>query len=102
MILNGKNVVVLYLEDWQIKMIKDFLHVDCYRWEVPIEDAKIMRYGSPVNPPVQYKRMYLTDWQMRELKDEAGMTCDFIELKKAIYMEYGVPLENSKIIQSKN
>lgn len=81
MILNGKNVVVLYLENWQKRMIKDFLGVECDIWEVPVEEAGNIKYGSPF-PPSVHKRMYLTDWQMRELRDEAGITCDFIELIK--------------------
>ena len=40
-----------------------------------------MKYGSPF-PSSKFKRMYLTGWQMRELRDEAGITCDFVELTK--------------------
>ena len=82
MIRDGKNVVILYLTNWQRRMIKDFLGMECDRWEVPMEKAKRMRYGFLADHPVEYKKMYLTDWQMRELRDEAGITCDFVELKK--------------------
>jgi hypothetical protein len=90
MMRNGKQVVVLYLEDWQQRMIKDFLGVDCDQWEVPIEKGPVFLYGVFLHPPSEYKRMYLTEWQMREVRDEAGTTCDFIELKKEINMKYGV------------
>jgi hypothetical protein len=89
MLIDDKNVVVLYLEDWQKRMIKDFLGLECDRWEVLVEDANNFKYGSPF-PPSQYKRMYLTDWQMRELRDEAGITCDFVELKKEFHRLYGI------------
>ena len=82
MILNGKKVVVLYLEDWQQRTIKDFIGVDCETWEIPLEGQITPLYMVPLPQPSMYKRMYLTDWQMRGLRDEAGMTCDFIELKK--------------------
>ena len=79
--LEGKDVVVLYLTDWQMRMVKDFLGDDCHRIHVPVEHVPNTLYG--VFPPApDTKKMYLTDWQMRELRDEAGMTCDFIELKK--------------------
>jgi len=97
MIRNEKNVVFLFLENWQKRMIKDFLGADCDSWEVPVEEGVKVMYGIPSpNKKIEHKRMYLTDWQMRELRDEAGITCDFIELKKgidtigAIY-RYGVP-----------
>lgn len=92
MILNDKNVVVLYLENWQKRMIKDFLGVECDRWDIPIEEAGNLLYRSPF-PESEYKKMYLTGWQMRELRDEAGTNCDFIELRKDIELihRYGVP-----------
>jgi hypothetical protein len=91
MILNGKKVVVLYLEEWQKRMIKDFLGVECDHWEIPIEEVPIYMYGVPSAEKIIYKRMYLTDWQMRELKDEAGITGYFIELKKETAPKYAVP-----------
>lgn len=90
MLRNGKNVVILYLEDWQRRMIKDFLKVDCDTWEVPVEEANNYKYGVPC-PPSEHKKMYLTSWQMRELRDEAGITCDFVELTKEIKMRYAAP-----------
>lgn len=95
MIRDGKRVVILFLENWQKRMIKDFLGVDCDSWEVPIEEGIKIMYGSPTMEPVDYKKMYLTDWQMKELRDEAGIICDFVELRKidsvgAIF-RYGLP-----------
>lgn len=94
MILKGKEMVVLYLEDWQQRMIKDFLGIDCDRWEVPVTEAHNLKYGAPC-PTSEHKKMYLTGWQMRELRDEAGMTCDFIELIKEQHQKvmYKVPAE---------
>jgi hypothetical protein len=93
LIINGNKVVVLYLEDWQRNMIKDFLGVDCDRWEIPVDGSIKPLYMVPVPQPSEHKKMYLTDWQMRELRDEAGMTCDFIELKKEhpYILKYAAP-----------
>ncbi len=91
--VRGKKVLILYLTDWQRRMVKDFLGVDCYYWEVPIGcgGPPVVRYGVrfPMNPNA--KRMYLTDWQKREIKDEAGESCDFIELEPGTINDYGVP-----------
>jgi hypothetical protein len=98
MLIDDKNVVVLYLEDWQKRMIKDFLGVECDYWEVPVEEQEgsekftpVILYAVVTHQPTEYKKMYLTDWQMRELRDEAGITCDFVELKKeSPFVKYGV------------
>jgi len=89
--IKGKKVFILYLTDWQRRMVKDFLGVDCNHWEVPIDGNSNLKYGirTPTNPLV--KKMYLTDWQIRELKDEVGVSCDFVELEKGIRLLYGVP-----------
>jgi len=87
--VHDKLVIVLYLEDWQKRLIKDFLGKECDTWDVPIKEAHNLKYGSPC-PPSEHKRMYLTDWQMRELRDLAGVTCDFIELEKGIVLKYFV------------
>jgi hypothetical protein len=75
------NQIVLYLEDWQKKMIKDYLGVDCESCSVPLDAnaPTIFRYGVR-SPEPGYKRMYLTEWQIKELRDVAGASCDFIEL----------------------
>jgi len=47
----------------------------------------------PKNPKV--KKMYLTDWQKREMMDEAGISCNFIELDDEVVprFRYGLPTE---------
>ena len=90
MVVEGKRVIYLYLADWQMRMVYDFLGVECDGMEIVVEDPIIHLYG--VGRHKDAKRMYLTDWQMRELRDETGATCDFIELTKDINVfRYGVP-----------
>ncbi len=92
--VKGKKILRLYLTDWQMRMVKDTLGVDCHFWEVPIDD-QVLKYGirTPQNPKV--KRMYLTDWQKREMMDEAGISCNFIELDDEVVprFRYGLPTE---------
>jgi len=79
MIRNGGKTVVLYLEDWQKRMVKDFLGVECDTYEVTIgKPDVIFRYGIPNHE--ESKRMYLTDRQFRQIKDEARIVCEFVEL----------------------
>lgn len=89
--IRGKKFVVIYLEDWQIRMVKDFLGVDCHTWTVELGGGSVVRYG--VGPPdnSKVKKLFLTDWQKRELRDEAGEVCDFIELEQGVHVLYGVP-----------
>lgn len=82
MLRNGVKTLVLYLEDWQKRMIKDFLGADCDTYEVPVEDPVVLKYGVPTH--TESKRMYFTDWQIREMRDEAGVVCEFIELHKEV------------------
>jgi hypothetical protein len=91
MLVNGVKTAVLYLEDWQKKMIKDFLKIDCDTYTVSLgggPNPVHTRYGILTDEKL--KRMYLTDWQIRELKEEIGDMCDYIELHKdivsALYM----------------
>lgn len=77
----GKKVFVMYLTNWQRRMVKDFLGVDCHCWEVPIDGMAIL-YGVRIPKDVKVKRMYLTNWQIREMKDETGHACNFIELEQ--------------------
>lgn len=86
MTTSGENIVVLYLEDWQKRMIKDFIGVECDRWDLPISTSPTMSaYACPNSfSPSKHKRMYLTNWQRKELRDEAGASCDFIELRRDI------------------
>jgi hypothetical protein len=90
--INGKKHVVLYLEDWQIRMVKDFLGVDCHQWVVPVGGTPSLRYGIRIPTDPTLKRMYFTDWQKREIKDIAGESCDFVELRKGMIVKYGVPV----------
>lgn len=82
MIRNGVKSVVLYLEDWQKRMIKDFLGVERNTYEVEIGKPSPVthKYGIPTHE--ESKRMYFTDWQIREMRDEAGVVCEFLELHK--------------------
>jgi hypothetical protein len=91
--IDGKKHVIIYLEDWQRRMVKDFLGVDCHSWDVSVGDASHAKYGvgPPDNPKL--KKMYLTDWQIREIKEEAGEYCDYVELDKGIITDYGLSAE---------
>ncbi len=93
MLLKGVKTVVIYLEDWQKRMIKDFLGVDCntYAVQVRTPSGPIPKYGIPTDESL--KRMYFTDWQIREMRDESGVVCEFIELhKNDIKLLYGVDI----------
>lgn len=83
---NGVKKLVLYLEEWQKQMIKDFLGADCntYEIDIPTVPHPVLRYAIPTSD--QYKRMYFTDWQMREIRDEAGVECEFVELHRNMPM----------------
>jgi hypothetical protein len=92
MLRKGVKTLVLYLENWQKRMIKDFLEVDCDTYAVPIADPTILKYGIPFHG--ESKRMYFTDWQIREMRDEAGVVCEFVELHKdIIHTLYAVPTD---------
>lgn len=89
--LQGKKFVVIYLTDWQKRMVKDFLQKECHAWKVPIDDP-VVKYGVRPTPEGRVKKMYLTDWQVREIRTEAGVCCDYIELEKEIaHTLYGIP-----------
>ncbi len=76
----GKKYLVIYLTDWQKRMVKDFLKKDCNFWKVPIEGS-VPKYAVNPEPETHVKKMYLTDWQSREIRAEAGVSCDYVELK---------------------
>ena len=66
MIRNGVKTVVIYLEGWQKRMVKDFLGVDCDTYEFSLPEgagAFHPLYAAPTHE--ECKRMYFTDWQMR-------------------------------------
>jgi len=99
MIRSGKKTVVIYLEDWQMRMVKDFLGVDveCGTYEVTLPGPAappVVKYGVPTDEKL--KRMYFTDWQIREMRDETGVVCEFIELHKDIIvnLRYMAPHRN--------
>jgi hypothetical protein len=99
--IKGKKFVSLYLTDWQMRMVKDFLGVDCHQWTVEINGPPVMRYMAPpfrkedLDP--EAKRMYLTDWQKREIEDLTGEKCEFIELKSGAVVKYmGPPMAEIK------
>jgi hypothetical protein len=96
----GVKSVVLYLEDWQQRMIKDTLGIECntYTVDVNVPGDPIVRY-KVVTPSedAALKRMYFTDWQIRELRDLTGVHCEFIELHPdAIRMLYAAPYDGVK------
>jgi hypothetical protein len=95
MLRKGVKTLVLYLEDWQKRMIKNELNLDsvCDYYELQIEASAnpIPKYGVPTDPSL--KRMYFTDWQIREIRDETGKECEYIEISKILHngMRYKPP-----------
>ena len=101
---NTQAQLMLYLEDWQMRMIKDFCGLDCDCWTISITDLKpALRYFGPVassGTPVTVKRMYFTDWQKREIADELGVDpvpCDYIDLTRIPHRAF-VPRTFAEII----
>jgi hypothetical protein len=91
---NNKKVVTLHLESWQKKMTTDLLGIENEDMVLPIEEGKNLIYGVHGHTPYLEHRMYLTEDQMKQIKDEAGQSCDFIELKKgARNLMYGISTE---------
>jgi len=91
---NGKKYVVIYLEDWQMRMVKDFLGVECDKWEVEVGPTGLHPlYAVGVPKKKEAKRMYLTDWQTREFQDDTGEVCHYFELVKEgpPIFRYGLP-----------
>ena len=93
-IINGVRTIVLYLEDWQQRMVKDVLGIDCDTYAVRIEEPTVLRYAVITSQDL--KRMYFTDWQIREMKDELGFACEYVELRK----DPPVPMYASPIKQT--
>ena len=92
--INGVKTVVLYLEGWQKRLVKDVLGIDCDTYTVKLEDPTILRYAVVTSQDL--KRMYFTDWQIREMKDEVGVACEFVELRKDIpIMMYAAPIKQT-------
>lgn len=86
----GKKHVVLYLTDWQIRMLKDILGVDTHVWTVPVNEGPILRYMGPQARQAEpkAKRMYLTEWQRKEIKDTTDEDCEFVELTQSAGFKY--------------
>ena len=91
--VKGRRFLLLYLTDWQIRMVKDFLGIECHRWTIPIGDMPITLYGMIPPHSSITKKMYLTDWQIREIRAETGECCDYIELERKIVPLYGISPE---------
>jgi hypothetical protein len=93
-IINGVKTVVLYLEGWQKRMVKDVLGIDCDTYTVKLVEPVVLRYAVVTSENL--KRMYFTDWQIREMKDEAGVACEFVELRKdPIVPMYAAPMHSA-------
>ncbi len=89
MIIDSVKYVLIYLTDWQMRMVKDVPGVDCHTLQVPISGGVVPLYL--VLPGTLAKRMYFTDWQREEIKAESGEDCAFIELAPTpIHIMYGV------------
>jgi hypothetical protein len=86
-----KKVFSMYLTDWQMRLVKDVSGVDCHRWDIPLEQDPVVRYGirEPENP--QAVRMYLTEWQRRQMQDEVGSCCNFVEIEPEMVLKYSAP-----------
>ncbi len=87
--MRGKKLAALYLTDWQMRMVKDFLGVDCHVWCVASDAPMHTRYGIEPGSG-RCKKMYLTDWQRRELRAELNFTCEFVELEEQVFPKYMV------------
>jgi len=85
MVENTGRVVSIYLEDWQTRLIEDVTGKKAHIWQIPVEGPVVSMYAAVHQRQVDPNetRMYLTSWQKTQLSDEAGMTCDFIEISKA-------------------
>ena len=102
MLVEGKKVISLYLTDWQMRMVHDFLHNDCHQLTIEIGGGgegpgggggPVLKYMAPHMKELDpaSKRMYLTEWQRREIKDETGEACEFLELDHATIARYQGP-----------
>jgi hypothetical protein len=91
--IGEKEHVIIYFEDWQMRMIKEFLGVDCTHWPVDLTAGVVAKYMPPLPAHTDGKRMYFTEWQRREIKDVTGEDCSFIELTSGMITRYGIPPE---------
>jgi len=90
--IDGKEYVLIYLTDWQVRMVEDFCHMTCRVWKVPVKDGIGPRYMGPQDTGSGAKRMYLEDWQRMEIKATTGRECYYIELDEPeCQTKYGGP-----------
>lgn len=86
--------VEIYLTNWQMRMVKDLLGVECTSWTVPICDNKKIRYSVPLPGTVgDLPRLYFTDSQIRQIQDATGCLAHFTILDKSGWRKYRVPIE---------
>jgi len=90
--IDGKEYVLIYLTDWQIRMVEDFCHMTCRVWKVPVENSNGPRYMGPDAVGSGAKRMYLEEWQRMEIRATTGDDCHYVELDEPeCYQKYGGP-----------
>jgi hypothetical protein len=95
----------VYLEDWQMRVVRDVLGVTCHVWRPAVNgDLNLLYYVRTAEDPAM-PRLYLESWQQRQLRDEAARICDFVVLQKSQIgkefvdeptppiIRYGVPTE---------
>ena len=91
--IDGKKYVLIYLTDWQVRMVEDICHMTCRVWRVPVEDGIGPRYMGPQDKGSGAKRMYLEEWQRMEISAETGWECYYVELDDAeCHHKYGGPI----------
>jgi hypothetical protein len=86
--------LVLYLTDWQKRMVRDILKSECDYLQIPVKGGITHKYGIRIPKNPKLKKMYLTEWQKNEMMDETGAVCNFIELDPSLVpliVRYGMP-----------
>ena len=71
----GNPTVKIYLTNWQMRMVQDFLHTPCEALEISVDSSANHKYGVKSNitdREVEHKRMYLTNWQIDQIKLQIG------------------------------
>jgi hypothetical protein len=92
--IDNVQYLVLYLTDWQKRMVHDILKSECDYLRVPVKERIIPMYGIRIPKNPKLKKMYLTEWQKNEMMDETGAVCNFIELDSSLVphiVRYGMP-----------
>jgi len=83
----SKKYVHIYLEDWQMRMVKDVLGETCATYTVEIDSGIGMLYAPPRPFTGDVHRMYLTEWQIKLVRAATGGDCEYVELVK-----HGAPI----------